>query len=89
MKSYIDYLESYLFENEETCYSRLTLLKKLAFKYFPDEFAKSSTNQQNEGGSLVGKIYIEKAMENIEYNTVVQISKLLKINTGVVESIDS
>lgn len=64
------------------------MLKKLAFKYFPDELAKSSTNQQNEGGSLVGKVYIEKAMENIEYSTVVQISKLLKINTVIVESID-
>lgn len=48
----IDSLESYLYENEESAYSRLTLLKKLAFKYFPNELAKTSASQENEVGSL-------------------------------------
>lgn len=48
----IDSLESYLYESEESAYSRLTLLKKLAFKYFPDELAKTSASQENQVGSL-------------------------------------
>lgn len=87
IKRLIESLESYLFENEEAAYSRLTLLKKLAFKYFPEELAKSSYNQQNESGSLVGKLYIQKAMENVSYDIISEIAKSLRINTLKLESL--
>jgi len=85
----IESLESYLFENEEAAYTRLTLLKKLAFKYFPDELSKSSTNQQNEAGSLVGKTYIQKAMEEVDYKIILLIAKNMRINTSLVEKLYS
>lgn len=89
-------LESYLFENDgaSLAYKRLTLLKKLSFKYpslhsktlkyFPEELDKSSTNQQNEVGSLVSKMHIQRAMENVGFDIVLQIAKSLRINTQAV-----
>lgn len=57
-------LDSFLYENEEAALTRLTLLKKLAYKYFPEELARSCTNQQNESGSLSGKQYLQNAMKS-------------------------
>ena len=88
IRQLIESLQSYLFEKEELVYKNLSLLKELAHKYFPEELASSSTNQQNESGSLVGKSYLQKAMENVSYSIVHRIAQQLRINTFKVEELD-
>ena len=82
----VDSLESYLFENEESAYAKLTLLKKLAFKYFRNELAKASASQENEAGSLQSKNYLQKAMINVDFNIVYEISKFMRINTSTIDN---
>ena len=87
LKQLVKSLESYLYENEEASYANLSLMKKLASKDFPKELAHSSTNHQNESGSLVGRQYIQKSMENVEYDIIFNIAQKLRINTQKVENL--
>lgn len=85
IQSLIESLSSYSFQSEEGAYTKLTLFKKLAYKHFPEQLAKSSINQQNEVGSLCSITYLENAMKNTDYAIISSISKYLRINPEVVE----
>ena len=87
IKSLVESLESYSFINEEAAYTKLTLLKKLAFMHFPEQVSKSSINQQNEIGSLYSITYLEKAMKEVGYDTIATIAKCLRINNDSLDSI--